>query len=629
MNTGKRILAVILAGTVLFSGAVPAAAAADTVPEDLQTEWDLTKIYADEQEWQEDYGKVMDMLSEYDSYRGTLNTAENIYDYFQFGYLTELTSLQSKLMMYAELGYSLDPTDPVFTSMLAQLDAMDVTEMQLSAFADPEIYALSLEEREEIFSDPLFEGYDYWLRGYTDPDAEPLGEEASQVAAIMSMGYGYPEMVFEVLNSVELPDPVITMPDGSEETLTEELYYEIIYSPDYDEEFKAEANQVILTRVKGFANTFASLLEANASQAYANALLNNYETTRESAMDMYDVDPAIYDMLVEAAHDGAPDYHRYLNTHARGLGLEEQFPYHMGTYVSDFDPGFVSYEDAVAEVVDALGILGEEYINTFIEIITSGQVDVYPTDTKTTGAFETMISNDYLPWVLFNYMGYPDDVSTIAHEMGHAVYDTFSTRTQPAIYSTPTIFTQEIASTTNEILYYTYKMNNAADDDERLFYLENLLSMFSGTFFVQMWYAEFEDYLYQIVESGYSLDAEDLGDKWMELLELYRSDAIKSYPDARYQWADIPHFYYVYYVYQYASAVCYAASIAERILSGEAGAVDDYLAFLKLGCSATPEDLLSTAGIDPMDETTYQEALNYFGGLVDTYEELVDAKLAE
>ena len=172
-------------------------------------------------------------------------------------------------------------------------------------------------------------------------------------------------------------------------------------------------------------------------------------------------------------------------------------------------------------------------------------------------------------------------------------------------------------------------MNNAADEDERLFYLENLLSMFSGTFFIQMWYAEFEDYLYQIVESGYSLDAEDLGDKWMELTELYRSDAIRSYPDSRYQWADIPHFYYVYYVYQYASAVCYAASIAERILSQEEGAVDDYLTFLKLGGSASPEDLLSTAGIDPMDETTYQEALDYFGGLVDTYEELVDAKLAE
>ena len=134
-----------------------------------------------------------------------------------------------------------------------------------------------------------------------------------------------------------------------------------------------------------------------------------------------------------------------------------------------------------------------------------------------------------------------------------------------------------MASTTNELLYYTYKMNHAEDDEEKLYYLENVLSMFSGTFFSQMWYAEFEDYMYQIVESGSALDPEVLGDKWMELLDTYRGDAIIAYPDARYAWSEVPHFYYVYYVYQYASSVCYASSIAEGILNGEEGAVESYL----------------------------------------------------
>ena len=626
MKAGKRLLALFLVMLMMTSACTSMTLAAGE--DGLPVAWDLTEIYPDTDAWQKDFDRVMELLDGYDSFRGTLNTAENIYAYFDFAYLSELTELQNKLYMYAALGYYLDPTDPVFNGLLAQLDDMSMQESILSAFADPEIYELSLEERQEIFADPLFDDLQYAMRAYTDPDEEPFSEEVSQILATLAIGQGYAETAFTILDSVELPDPTITMPDGTEEALTDELYYEIIYSGEYDDDFLALANETILTKPIPFIYTLTTLLEENAKQAYASALINDYDTTRESAMDAEDVDPVVYDMLIEAAHDGAADYQRYLNAHARGLGLEEQRPYDMGTYVSDFYPDLAEYDDAVSEVEDALAVLGEEYLDTFKEIISSGHVDVYPTDTKETGAFETLLSPDTLPWVLFNYLGYTDDVSTIAHEMGHAVYSTYASRNQNAMYAYPTIFTQEVASTTNELIYYTYKMENAADDDERLFYLENMLSMFSGTFFTQMLYAEFEDYMYEVVESGAPLDPEDLGDKWVELFDLYRGDAVAMFPDARYQWATIPHFYYVYYVYQYASSVAYAASIAERITTGEEGATEDYLAFLKAGGSAAPADLLAIAGIDPLEEGTYAEALAFFSNLVDEYEALVDAKTA-
>ena len=595
----------------------------------LPTEWDISSVYGSIDEWQADYDTVMEMIQHHEDYRGKLNTAQNIYDYFQFANFGELTRLQNKLYLYAELGYNLNPTDAAFSTLLAKLESMTVKEETLSAFAAPEIYSLSLEEREEIFSDPLFADLQYWVSNYTDPDSEPLGEEAAQVSATLSMGSGYGEKIFDILDSVELPDPVITMPDGTEEKLTNELYDKIVHSDEYDDEFKAYANQTILTKPKGFVNTFAALLEENASQAYASALIGNYETTRECAMDAYNVEPEVYDMLIDAAHEGIDDYHRYLQIHADALGLDVQFPYHMGDYVSDYDPGTLDYEDAVAEVEEALSVLGDEYLDMFRKIIESGHVDVYETDTKTTGAFETQPSNEYLPWLLFNYYGYSDDISTIAHEMGHAVYDEFSTENQPEAYASPTIFTQEVASTTNELLYYTYMMENAETDDEKLYYLENVLSMFSGTFFTQMWFAEFEDYLYKVIEDGGSLDAEDLSDKWMELTDFYRSDYIRSYPDYRYYWSEIPHFYYVYYVYQYASSVSYAASIASRITSGEEGAVDEYLTFLKLGGSAAPSELLAAAGINPLEKSTYDEAMEYFRSLVDEYERLAAEKTGE
>ena len=165
-------------------------------------------------------------------------------------------------------------------------------------------------------------------------------------------------------------------------------------------------------------------------------------------------------------------------------------------------------------------------------------------------------------------------------------------------------------------------MEHAATQDERLFYLEDMLSMFTNTFFVQAWYAEFEDAAYKTVEAGNSLDAEALSDLWFDLVNTYRGGAVVSYPDSRYQWASIPHMYYNYYVYQYATAVAYAASICERISSGEEGAVEDYLAFLKLGGSMAPAELLAVAGIDPLNPETYESALGFFGGLVDEYERL-------
>ncbi len=585
--------------------------------------WDLKSVYATEEEWQADYDKAMDMLSGYDKFKGKLNNAKTIKEYFDFAYFTELSAVQRKLWMYAKLGNSLDATDGMYKNMLAKLDNMDRIEKKKCAFADTEIFALSLEERKEIFSDPIFKGCEYWLRSYVDPDYEPLSEDEKLVASTLSMGMGYAEDIFNILNDVELPYPTIKMPNGEVVELTEEQYYKIIGSARYKDEFKAEANKVYLTRYKNFANTFAALLEENCSQAYASAVLNNEETTLDDAFSDYDLDTGVFDMLVEAAHKGIPEYQRYLDLHAEGLGLKEQYSYNMSEPVSYYYRGLTEYDDAVDEVIDALSVLGDDYIDHFRQIAKSGHVDVYPTENKTSGAFESKLSSDYLPWVLFNYSGYADDISTIAHEMGHAVYDMYSTECQIPAYQNPTIFTQEVASTTNELLYYNYMINNAEDDEEKLFYLECAITMYAGTFFTQMMYSEFEDYMYKIVEAGEALDAEDLSDKWAELVQEYRGDSIVNFEDNRYQWASIPHLYYVYYVYQYSADVAYAASIAERITAGEEGAVEQYIEFLKKGNSATPVELLSGAGIDPLSPDTYDHALAYFTSLVDEYERLI------
>ena len=618
----KKGLALFLALVLLLSVVVPASAEST-----LPTTWDLTSVYSSVDEWQTDYDTVMELLDNYEQYRGKLNNAQDIFDYLQFSCYTELTRLQNKLMLYANLGSSLDSTDPVFAQLNAKLDAMNVEEAQVSAFAAPEIFSMPMEEREAIFSDPIFADYTYAVKMFTDPKSQPLGEEANAAMATISMALGYPYDAFERMEYVEMPYPTVTMPDGTVRELTDAVYNDIVHSDEYSREFKAEANKLYGSRARNYVNTMATLLEGNAREAYARALLAHFETTREAQLYTYDVNPAVYDMLIECAHNGIGDYQRYYRAHARGLGLDEQYPFDMATYVSDFNPGKIAYEDAVAEVIEALGVLGEDYIEKFKAILSSGHVDVYPTDTKTTGAFETQPSSDYLPWVLFNYNGYANDISTIAHEMGHAMYDALTTENQPKQYRNPTIFTQEVASTTNELIYYNYKMSHAANDDEKLYYLQNVLDLFTGTFFTQVLFAEFEDYFYQILEAGDALDGEALSDKFLALLNEYRGDSVISFPENKYRWADIPHFYYTYYVYQYATSITYAASIAQGILDGRENAVEDYLSFLKAGWSADPQVLLSIAGIDPLKEETYRAAMDYFKGLVDEYERLVDARL--
>ena len=250
-----RGLSLLLTLALLLSVVVTPASA-----ETLPTTWDISSVYASVDEWQADYDTVMEMLNNYEQFRGKLNNAQDIYDYLQFAYYTELTRLQNKLSLYAYLGSSLDSTDPVFTQLNAQLSAMDTKEAQITAFADPEIFSLSMEEREAIFSDPLFADYTYAVKYYTDPKSQPLGEEANTAMATISMALGYPYMAFQRMEYVEMPYPTVTMPDGTVQELTDAAYDDILHSDEYTREFKAEVNKLYGSRAKDYINTMATLL---------------------------------------------------------------------------------------------------------------------------------------------------------------------------------------------------------------------------------------------------------------------------------------------------------------------------------------------------------------------------------
>ena len=586
--------------------------------------WNLSSVYSGEEEWMKDYDKVLEMYKGYDEFKGKLNTPEVINDYFNFTYFGELTKTQEKLGTYVNLLGLLDTTDPLYKRLSSKYNDLTNKEDEYNGFADDELFSLSFEERKEIFSDPIFNDDTRWLSRYLTEDFTPLSDEEEDIIFNLSRGLGYGSYTYDILNNVELPYPEITMPNGDEDILDDELYLEILGNPDYSNEFKENTHKLFYSRYANFANTFAALLEQSCNEAYSYAVIDGYGSTKESELDSYGLTTDIYDMLMDAAHKNMDEQHRYYELHAKACGLEKQHVQDLFIVPSNFQRGKTSYDDAVDEVTKALSVLGDDYVAHFTKMVNSGQVDVYPTATKKSGAAENTYSLEYLPWVYFNYKGYSDDISTIAHEMGHAVYDMYSVENQYPKYTQPTIFTHEVASTTNELLYYSYMIDNAKDDEEKLYYLDNAINMFTGTFFRQMMYSEFEDYMYDVVENGGSLDAEEMKEKWLELSELYRGDSVEYYQEDGYYWAKVSHYYTPYYVYQYAADIAYAASIAQRITSGDKKALDDYIAFLKLGDSKSPTELLNVAGVDPLSEKTYDDAMEFYKELLDEYEMLIE-----
>lgn len=624
-----KCTAAAVAVTLLFGNAAGITAHAEEAAGKYPVKWDLTKIYKSEKDWQKDYEKALSLVPSLGQYRGRLSTAQGLYDFYEEYYNGELARLESKLTLYQDLGSQLDPSDKTFGELGSRLSILEQQKAEAVAYVEDEIFSMPIEERSELVSDPLLAKYAYVNEYLVDPDYVHFSEETSTALSKLSPAIGNAESIYEILSYVELPDPVLQLPDGTTQVLTDELYYEIMYGDEYGIEMKKLAYSQNLAQPQPYINTFAALLEDCMKSYWATAQLSGYDSTLEAALDAGDVEPEIYDMLIDAAHKAAPDYERYFNAHKKALGLDVQYPFDMAASVSDTQDFEVSYDDAIDDVRNALSILGEDYIASYDEIVNSPNLDVYPAPNKATGAFSVMMGDEYLPYMLFNYGGNASEISTFAHEIGHSVYSLWASRSQEPVYSNPTIFTQEVASTTNELLYYSYKIDNAANDDEKLFYLEQLLTMFGNTFFNQVMYAEFEEYCYQTIEQGGTLDADTLNEYFWQLNKLYTGDSIEWPETIKYEWAMIPHLYYNYYVYQYATSVAYASIIAQKIMSGEPGAVEAYKAFLKSGNSASPSELLRTAGADPLNAQTYDQATEYFKDLVDQYEELIERRAAQ
>ncbi len=561
----------------------------------LPTEWDLTQFYADEAAFMEQMKRFEELIPVTETYRGKLGSAEGILKYLEDPAMMEKQAIADRASMYAEALHAKNAADPAAQRVLARLSEVLTKEGIASSFVDAEIMELPLDVRTEIFSRPELLPYAYACRKYTDPKTVVLNEQAKKTENLFADAVDQSAKTHDIFDYTEVKRPRMTFPDGSEEVVTDTVFTRIMRSREYAHDFKKEVFLARCAMRSPFENTYASLLEGCMKGNWARAQLYGFSSSMEAAFHQTDVNPLVYEKIMESVHRMLPKAHAYYAAKKKAYGL-------------------------------SLGIWGEEYMAAFDRIITNPLVDVYPADGKSTGAFEELAGRELLPMILFNFDGTDKYASTIVHEMGHAVYSLLSAENQDRYNCTPGIFTQEVASTANEIMFRKDRILHAADTEEKLYWLEDEIDLFLGTIHRQCLFSTFEDWCYKKIEGGEPLSAPEMDREYLNICREYYGDAVALPEEFGCDWARIPHMYYNYYVYQYATSITYAAAICSRVSKGEKGAAEDYVKFLKAGNSMSPDRLLAIAGVDPLQDETYRLAEAYLGGLIDEFIKLADAR---
>lgn len=583
------------------------------------TAWDLTQLYQDENEYKKDYDAVINWAKSLSEFEGTLNTAENICKYLVAVNDEDMTSKFDKMLLYTELGKSLDVTDEYFIRLSDELENIDETFSHSISFASPEIMSIPFEERTEIFSDPLFENMEYLIRYYVNPNSTDYSKEVrdkiADIAATENDGINayvrYKDSQYKPLDFEYAKGQSVPLNDAN---------YSYLMNGNIDRDMKIDVFKRYTEGYLKSGDDFTSFLQMSVDAQWKKAKLCDYDSTLSYILDSDGISQEVFSGVIGAANKAIPDYQRYLKLHKEGIGLDDQYLFDLSANPSEYRIIAISYDDAIEMIKNAVAPLGEDYLDNFSVIVNGDNIDAIRSENRESGSYTMSGGKAAMPHIFTNYYGSYMDVSALAHEIGHAVNYKYSIDAQPVYYDDMPIFDTEICSILNELLLNAYMVNSAKTDEEKLFYLENLLNLYSNSFFVQCMYSELEDYLYKETESGRSLNTESINKKTNELHKKYRGDAVN---EAGVCWMTIDHLHYSYYMYKYATAICYASSIVDGILKGDQNAIDSYKEFMAAGSSANAMDILLIAGIDPEDKATYDKAAKYYSSLIDEYEELL------
>ncbi len=583
-----------------------------------ESKWSIEDIYKSDELWEKDLIKAGKLAEKSAGYKGKLGEPEKLLEYLKLD--DELTLLFDSLINYAQRKSDEDTRVSKYQDMCGRLQMLLVKISGDCAFAVPEIIGIPDESIDGFYKTcPELELYRIAIDRIRRKRAHILSENEERIMALAGEMQGTPEDIFSLFNDADLKFPDAVDKDGNHHQLTHESYIPLVQSP--DRVLRKSAFDALYQTYESFKNTSAAMLSAQVKTLVFRARARKYNSTLEMSLDQNEVDTKVYHSLISSVHDNAELMHRYVRIRKKALGLDELHAYDLYTPIVEGIDDNVPYEQAKRDVYEALAPMGEEYRKIFRNGLENGWIDVLENEGKRSGAYSA--GAKVHPFVLLNYKNTLNWEFTLAHEMGHAIHSYLSNKNQPTVYSDYVIFVAEVASTCNESLLMQYLLKTTTDKKRRAFLVNYFLEQFRTTFFRQAMFAEFELKINETVENGGSLTAEKLCEMYRKLnCEYYGKDLIID-SGLDMEWARIPHFYYDYYVYQYATGFLAAIALSERILNEGESAVKDYIGFLSGGCSKDPISLLKDAGVDMTSDVPAKNAMKLLNELLDEMEKLV------
>lgn len=588
-----------------------------------QYKWDLTKIFADDAAWEAAFAEVKNEMGELTKFQGKLGeSADQLLKALQLR--DQLSEKLGKVYVYSHLKHDEDTTNSTYKSFYDRALSLYIQFSSITAYYVPEILSIPEDKLQQfVESNAELKLYKVYLDDLNRQREHTLSAAEEQILAQAGELATAPEDIFGMLNNADIKFPHILDENGEEVELTKGRFIQFLESK--DRRVRKDAFNALYDTYKKYKNTIAAALSAQVKKDIFFAKVRKYNSALEASLDQDNVSVDVYNNLIETVNQNLNLLHRYVNLRKRLLGLDELHMYDLYVpMIADVDMK-IPYEKAVDTVVQALAPLGEEYVEVMKNGIHSGWIDVYENEGKRSGAYSSgTYGTD--PYILLNYQDTLDNMFTLAHELGHSMHSYYSIKNQPYIYSNYTIFVAEVASTLNEALLTHYLLNNTDDKKEKLYLINHHLEGFRTTVYRQTMFAEFEKWIHEQVEAGNALNHENLSEAYYQLNKKYYGNDMVVDDDIRYEWSRIPHFYYNFYVYKYATGFSAATSLSQQILEEGKPAVERYLQFLKSGSSKYPLDLLKAAGVDMTTPAPIQKALDVFKSLLDQMEQLLEYK---
>jgi len=616
-----------LLGLALFSSDTTLAQERDRSKIADQYKWNLADIYPSDSAWKEAKQKLIAELPAIEKYQGTLGTsAQQLTGCLDL--VTNLNKEFARLYTYASMSLDQDTRVQSYLGYQQEMSQLGATFGAKTAFIEPEVLKIDPAKVQEFLtSEKKLEIYRHYLDDILRRKAHTGTEGEEKIIADAGLMSDAPSSIHGIFANADFPYPELTLSNGKTVKLDQAGFG--LQRTSANREDRKKVFAAFMGKLNDYRRTYGTALNAQVKKDlfYKNA--KKYNSCLESALDGNNIPPQVYHGLVDNVNKNLGTFHRYLKLRQRILGVDQLHYYDLyAPLLANVDLTY-GIDESQKRIVEALKPLGDEYVSIIKKAFHERWLDVYPTEGKRSGAYSNGSAYDVHPYILLNYNGKYDDMSTIAHELGHTMHSYLSNTHQPYATSDYPIFVAEVASTFNEALLIDYMLKQIKDDDVRLSLLGNYLEGIKGTVFRQTQFAEFELRIHEMAEKGEPLTGDALNQVYDEIVKKYYGhdknicivdDEIKS------EWMYIPHFYYNFYVYQYATAYTASAALSERTLSGDATATKEYIEFLSSGGSDYPIALLKKAGVDMTTSAPFDLTMKKMNRVMDEMEKILNKK---